>query len=105
MSDFDRAADPASTLRVQQKAGAEQAVTQQEIDDVLNDASLSPAERENRLTDLRQRILDSEHEQGDEEYAPLQVRIMDALSMLAEGGHDYTGRHHVEGDTDDISKA
>ncbi|GGE19640.1 hypothetical protein GCM10011390_43600 [Aureimonas endophytica] len=81
---------------VQQKTAA--VVSQEEIDDVLGDASLSDEERALRLTDLRQRILDDDYARGDEEYAPLQVKIMDALSMLAEGGHDYSGTRHVEGE-------
>ncbi|KAB0679873.1 hypothetical protein [Aureimonas leprariae] len=64
----------------------------------MNDPRLSPAEQQARLGDLRQRILDSRYADGDEEYEPLGARIADALSMLAEGGHDYDGSLRVEGD-------
>ncbi|MBE7186225.1 MAG: hypothetical protein INR68_17665 [Methylobacterium mesophilicum] len=73
-------------------------VSQVDIDDVLNDPRLSPAERQARLSELRQRILDDRHADGNEEYEPLGTRIADALSMLAEGGHDYDGSLRVEGD-------
>jgi hypothetical protein len=72
-------------------------VTEAELEGVLWDERLSPREREARLMDLRQRILDDVHADGDDRYAPLRSRIMDALSMLAEGGHDYGGDIRVEG--------
>lgn len=82
----------------QSDAARGEPVSQGEIDDVLNDPRLSPAERLARLGDLRQRILDDRHADGDEEYEPLRTRIADALSMLAEGGHDYDGSLRVEGE-------
>ncbi len=74
------------------------AVTQEEIDSILNDPLLAPTEREARLRDLRQRVLDADSDSGEESYAPLQVRIMDALAMVAEGGHDYDNHLRVEGE-------
>lgn len=98
MSDYPREDEVSLHRAAVQRQAAEEVVTQGEIDDVLGDPSLSLGEREARLADLRQRLLDAEHEHGDEEYAPLQARIMDALSMLAEGGHDYDGPRQMEGE-------
>jgi hypothetical protein len=80
-------------------------VSQAEIDAVLDDPTLSDPEREARLAELRQRLLDAEHAVGDDSYEPLQTRIMDALSMVAQGGHDYANPLRVEADAPDGTRA
>jgi hypothetical protein len=69
-------------------AGMEDAelLSHAEIDAVLDDPTMSADEKAARLEELRERVIHRE----DEEYAPFTTRIMDALSMLAQGGHDYT---------------
>lgn len=59
--------------------------SQAELDAVLDDPTMSREEKLARLEELRETVV----HRDDEEYAPLSTRIMDALSMLAQGGHDY----------------
>ena len=56
-----------------------------EIDAVLDDPTMTREEKLARLEELREQVV----HRDDEEYAPFATRIMDALSMLAQGGHDY----------------
>ena len=75
------------TIAEELKTGTETAsVSEIEIDAVLDDPTMSAEEKTARLEELRERAI----HRDDEEYAPFATRIMDALSMLAQGGDDYT---------------
>lgn len=56
-----------------------------DIDAILDDPTMSREEKQARIEELRERAI----HRDDEEYAPFATRIMDALSMLAQGGHHY----------------
>lgn len=60
-------------------------LSHEEIDAILDDPTTSPEEKMARMEELRERVV----HRDDEAYAPLSTRIMDALSMLAQGGHAY----------------
>lgn len=81
--------------------GVDEPVSQAEIDAIIDDPVLSPTEKQARLEELRERILNQEHAAHEEDYLPFEARIMDALSMLAEGGHDYGTAAPAKSDDDD----
>lgn len=69
--------------------GISQPVTQDELDDILNDPNLPLEERRAMLEAIASRIEAREAGDRGDEFAPLRQQIGSALTMLAEGGHIY----------------
>jgi hypothetical protein len=83
MTDFVRRTDGNVVAPGEGVAGRD--LSHEEIDAILDDPTTSQEEKMARMEELRERVV----HRDDEAYAPLSTRIMDALSMLAQGGHAY----------------
>ena len=69
--------------------GIAQPVTQDEIDDILNDQTMPIEERQMRLEDIRNRLGVRESADRGSDMSALEYQIDEALSLLADGGHVY----------------
>lgn len=69
--------------------GITQPVTQDEIDDILNNQTMPIEEREKRLQELRARIGVRENADRGDEMSAIEMQLSEALALLADGGHTY----------------
>lgn len=101
MSDF-----PDDRLPASGETGADLAGHDDRLREILADPTLP--DRDKRQA-IQEALEDLQREQGDEPaaaYEPLERRFFDALSLLAEGGHDYEeapasgGSADEDGETD-----
>lgn len=108
----DRTTDPSSGLPAQiaEPSGVEQpvllsqTVTQEEIDDLINDTTMPIEERQARLEAIaHQSGLHSAVDEGGS-LDPLEMQIAEALGLLAEGGHAYGTPESEPHDSADLDK-
>ena len=69
--------------------GIAQPVSQAEIDDLLNDATMPIEERRARLEAIAAQLGERGAIDRGGDFEPMQGQLDEALSMLAEGGHTY----------------
>lgn len=87
------------------RPGIAQPITQDEIDDILNNPAMTIEEKQARLAALAGQIdTRSEIDRGSE-FEPLEMQIRDAITMLADGGHTYGEPESVGMDPDSRSDA
>ena len=71
--------------------GISQPITQDVVDDILNDPSLLVEERQARLEELRRQIGARESADLGGDMSALELQLNEALNILAGGGHTYGG--------------
>ncbi len=87
------------------RPGISQPVTQDEIDDILSNTAMTIEEKQARLSALAGQMDIRETTDRGSEFEPLDMRIQDALSMLADGGHAYGTAESVGMDPESRSDA
>ncbi|MER0237904.1 hypothetical protein [Fulvimarina sp. MAC8] len=70
--------------------GITQPVTQDEIDDILNNQTMPIEERQMRLEELRSRIGTRENADRGDDMSAIEMQLSEALGLLADGGHTYS---------------
>jgi len=85
--------------------GIAQPVTQDEIDDILNNPAMTIEEKQARLASLAGQFDDRSDIDRGSEFEPLEMQVRDAIAMLAEGGHAYGTLESVGMDPDSRSDA
>ncbi|MBB3996189.1 hypothetical protein [Aureimonas pseudogalii] len=81
--------------------GIPQPLTQGDIDDVLSNLGMTIDEKREWLAAYAGQMADRDQTDRGGEFEPLEMRIRDALSMLAEGGHTYASADAADVDPDD----
>lgn len=71
------------------RPGIAQPVTQDEIDDILNNPAMTLEEKQHRLAALAGQMDDRADIDRGSEFEPIAMQIRDAMDMLADGGHAY----------------
>ncbi len=87
------------------RPGISQPVTQDDIDDILNNPAMTLEEKQAHLAALAGEIDTRSDIDRGSEFEPLEMQIRDAIAMLADGGHAYGEPESVGMDPESRSDA
>ena len=85
--------------------GIAQPISQDEVEDVLNDSQMPIEERVESLEAMARRLGTRDNLDRGDEFEPLREQINEALNLLATGGHTYGTLEGAGIDPDDRSDA